>query len=471
MMAHPGWYPPGQVCYPPELPAYLKNVYDLKPIAGVPGDDEVIGIHAVVQAARKASEIPGMNDPILTMKLTDHLFNAQMARYRNKYSLITFPSHATYTPPILSPNLSVDLRPISGTPSDEELIKVQDAVQTYQEFRRFPSMFDPRVNMELSQHLFDLQMARYMRLAGESLQSSAQRSNPEGEKPTRIIVKSLTAVDEATIPTNNAGTGARISEGYQVPPLDHGPTMHDLMERSNQLAEKFNQLLEHSNELAERHSQAVDQPIAHTLAERFNTVIERLTQLVEHSQPTRQSEERFNELFTRFNQLVEQSHQPTERNNELIEQLNQSSKRSHDLSEQANKSWERMGDLLENINKVLMGIQNSIIRSHKSNTALRAADCLVNKKGDTPGRSREASHASFKWLSGKFSKQSGCELPVLIAGTEHILHIDDAWLGIFLRFYDIGAHYFEGKTTTKFKEEHAKSARLLLGNYLSSCLG
>ncbi|KAG8730791.1 hypothetical protein FRC11_005799, partial [Ceratobasidium sp. 423] len=55
MADYPGWYPPGQVCRPPDLPAYLKNVYDLKPIVGVPSDEEVIGIHAVMQAANRAS--------------------------------------------------------------------------------------------------------------------------------------------------------------------------------------------------------------------------------------------------------------------------------------------------------------------------------------------------------------------------------------------------------------------------------
>ncbi|KAG8739460.1 hypothetical protein FRC11_000707 [Ceratobasidium sp. 423] len=81
MADRPRWYPPGQVCTPPELPAYLKNVYDLKPIIGIPNDDEVIGIHTVMQVARKALEIPGMHGPGLLMDLADHLFSAQMGKY------------------------------------------------------------------------------------------------------------------------------------------------------------------------------------------------------------------------------------------------------------------------------------------------------------------------------------------------------------------------------------------------------
>ncbi|CAE6397459.1 unnamed protein product [Rhizoctonia solani] len=136
MADHTGWYPPGQSLILPKLPTYLKHVYDLKPIMGVPSDAEVIGIHAVIQAARKTSDIPRMNNPSLLMKLTDHLFSAQMAKYQNKYSLITFPSDATYMPPVLPTHVSLRLEPISGAPTDDDMMKVQDAVQTYQELKR-----------------------------------------------------------------------------------------------------------------------------------------------------------------------------------------------------------------------------------------------------------------------------------------------------------------------------------------------
>ncbi|CAE6439895.1 unnamed protein product [Rhizoctonia solani] len=132
MVGHSGWYPPEQTCSPPALPDYLKNVYDLKPIVGVPSDAEVIEIHAVVHAARKASEIPGMHDPGLLMGLADHLFSAQMARYRKKYSLIIFPSDATYTPPALPAHISITLEPMSGTPSDEYMMKAKEVLRSYQ---------------------------------------------------------------------------------------------------------------------------------------------------------------------------------------------------------------------------------------------------------------------------------------------------------------------------------------------------
>ncbi|KDN36156.1 hypothetical protein RSAG8_11037, partial [Rhizoctonia solani AG-8 WAC10335] len=187
MTDHPGWYPPGLVCYPPELPVYLKNVHDLKSIVGVPSNEDVIGIHAVIQAANRVSGVPGMHDPSLLMGLADHLFSAQMAKYRSKYSLITFPSDATYTPPELPAHVSVKLEPVSGAPSDDDMMRAQEALRSYQQFSHAPSMFDAHVNMELSQYLFDIQMARYMRLAGEIQSSPVPQTTARPEAPARVV--------------------------------------------------------------------------------------------------------------------------------------------------------------------------------------------------------------------------------------------------------------------------------------------
>ncbi|CAE6467950.1 unnamed protein product [Rhizoctonia solani] len=128
MVDHPGWYPPSLVCRPPELPTYLKTVYYLKPIVGLPSDDEIIGIHSVIHAANQVSVVPGMQNLGLLLSLTDHLFSAQMARYRSKYSLIKFPTDATYTPPPLPAHVSINLEPVSGAPTDDEMIKAQEGV-------------------------------------------------------------------------------------------------------------------------------------------------------------------------------------------------------------------------------------------------------------------------------------------------------------------------------------------------------
>ncbi|CAE6425124.1 unnamed protein product [Rhizoctonia solani] len=227
MAHHSEWYPPGQVCSPPELPTYLKNVYDLKPIIGLPSDSEVVGIHDVMHAARKASDVPGVHNPGLILSLADHLFGVQMVRYRNKY-FITLPSDTIYTPPNLPVHVSAKLQPVSGVPTDDEIMGVQDAVQTYQEMRRFPSMFDAHINMELSQHLFDLQMARYTRYVNKSQPSAPQGNIGSTRIPTFTDEKTTTA-------SNNAGMGANAIDSpclsQSLPAID----IHESVKGLNQV--------------------------------------------------------------------------------------------------------------------------------------------------------------------------------------------------------------------------------------------
>ncbi|CUA67637.1 hypothetical protein RSOLAG22IIIB_07495 [Rhizoctonia solani] len=456
MVDYTGWYPPGQVCSPPELPVYLKNVYDLKPIIGVPNDAEVIGIHAVIEAARKTSDIPGMHTPGLLMRLTDHLFGAQMARYRNKYSLITFPSDAIYTPPTL-PDHIPRLEAVSGAPADAEIIKVQDAFQTYQELKRIPSMFDSHVNMELSQHLFNIQMARYMRLAGES-QPSPPSLVIAPIDPANTAEQTSNTPKNVTSGTNNAGTGSSVVGICPKPG---------------------------TNTQSERPSQSTEQP--DPLVECLNQVLEMLTRLVEHVHPpgeSSQQTERFNQLFERFNQLVEQSahsaqraneltersNQLTERGNQLMEHLTRSSDHSNYLADRAYKYMEGFGDTLRDTNGVMVAIQHAIVRGLGSST-INALDCLVNTKGETPGMSETTGHATFKQISEFHSKYPNDRIPVIIGGTSQGFYSPDWWLGRLLCFYGIGSGICENETTTTVKPGKQKEAREMLSKYLSSCLG
>ncbi|CAE6477858.1 unnamed protein product [Rhizoctonia solani] len=510
MLDRSGWYPPGQVSYPPELPTYLKNVCDLKPIVGVPSDAEVIGIHAVILAANRVSGIPGMHDPSLLMGLADHLFSAQMAKYRSKYSLIVFPSDATYTPPALPAHVPVNLESVSGAPSDEEIIKAQDAVRSYQQFSHAPSMFDPHVNMEVSQHLFNLQMSRYMRHAGEHQPSAVPQAVTRPETSTPTIGRISHITDDSAIATNNAGTGANIVGANQSPHSVPTTHVHELLERSNQLAERFNVPLERSNELAERSAQPIDQ--SNRLPDHFAQVLERLTQIVEHAhQPTEQSNqlaERFNSLIERFNEVTEQLGRPAEqanrlaeRSNQLVEQLNQPLQQSNRLVERFNQLFEGSNRLLaqilqplqqsnqiaERLNRLIEGfnqpLQKSNEISEKANqlaeqatksaeileetmkrinrvlvgiqhaivrlhkdNTLAALDCLVNEAGETPCMSKTNAFLSFRWLM----LDQGCSLddriPVVISGVPQDLFIHRFWLGGFLRFYGIGAGLCQGSS-------------------------
>ncbi|CAE6403429.1 unnamed protein product [Rhizoctonia solani] len=470
MTDHPGWYPPGQVCYPPELPTYLKNVCDLKPVVGVPSDAEVMGIHSVMHAANRVSGVPGMHDTGFFMRLADHLFGVQMAKYRNRYSLITFPSDATYTPPALPSHVTVTLEPVSGAPSDEQIVRVQEAVRAYQHFNSVPLMFDPLVNMNLSQHLFDIQMARYMRAASEVL-PPAPVTMARRESTTRVTTRAPDTVDEQIVSTNNAGTGARAAEMQQISQLAPGIDVRELMEKSNQLTERFNQIMERSNELMERYTEPTDQSNSPTLTERFNQVLERFTRILEPMHKPAESDllaERFNQLLDRFNQLTEQSNLPAQKANELSERANQVAERANQIAEQAQKPVERLGDVLKNVNKVLVGIQHAVIRNNKGNTT-SAVDCLVNEKGETPGISRSTGFGDFKYFA-EYDGINENRLRVTIGGVSATLYIPNSRLGEFLHFYDVGQDLYEGETHT-LREGMKEIGRMRLADYLSCQLG
>ncbi|CAE6463793.1 unnamed protein product, partial [Rhizoctonia solani] len=147
------------VSSPPDLPPYLRNIHHLKPVTGPPTDDELLAIHAVARAAQNASNVPGMYDSSLSMKLAEHMFTVQMARYRSKYSLSIVREKIVFIPPVLPEHVPVKLESVIESPSDEELTKVHSALRAYEQFSNVPTMFDPRVGMELSQHMFELQMS------------------------------------------------------------------------------------------------------------------------------------------------------------------------------------------------------------------------------------------------------------------------------------------------------------------------
>ncbi|CAE6462294.1 unnamed protein product [Rhizoctonia solani] len=259
-------YPGDQVCSPPELPPYLKNVHHLKPIRGVPNDDEVMKIHAVILVANKVVDVQGMGDPLLLARLSEHLFNVQMAKYRSKSLGAIFPETTTYTPPTLPVHVTVQLEPVTGVPSEQEIIKVQNAIRSYHQFANAPSIFDPRIDMELSQHLFDIQMAKYIQSARESQNCSysCETSSLASEDTQQ------TFTGESGVSGNNAGSGASLAKPHESVQPTRDIDVQDALERYpaeqlNKLAERFNEVfgrlnqhLEESNRLAKESTQPVE---------------------------------------------------------------------------------------------------------------------------------------------------------------------------------------------------------------------
>ncbi|CAE6455616.1 unnamed protein product [Rhizoctonia solani] len=330
-------YPDGHILLPPTLPPYLKSVYELKPLVGNPRDDEVIGLHAVIRMAQKAVDIPGTGDPKLLARLYEHLFDVQMG----KYSIIPHRANelmtTVHTPPTLPVHVTIDLEPITGAPSEEEIIKVQSAIRAYQHFASVPSIFDSRVDMELSQHLFDIQMANYT----QRVRQSPTRVIPQETLGSNSSIERTTDVaEEPSNATINAATGAAAIE-------------FNLLNQSADVS-GFGDAIEHSN----------------------------------------RPNERANQLVERSSQSMEQSTKLAEKFNELFEKFNDNSEKSSLLAEASTKQTERLGDILENVNKVLVTIQHAIVRNHKGNTR-HALDCLANEKGETPGISETTTRVSL----------------------------------------------------------------------------
>ncbi|KDN36581.1 hypothetical protein RSAG8_10755, partial [Rhizoctonia solani AG-8 WAC10335] len=382
--------------------------------------------------------------------LSPHLFNAQMgkrslpelnirpivsARYRSEYPCSIFPTHTTYTPPALPVHIPVKLEPISGQPSQEEIIRVQNAIRSYQKLTDIPSLFDPKVNAELNQHLFDIQMgelsqdkisiilliarsngARYMERCTHAnpVPQSAAPAEPTGSGHPVEPVN-----EETNRATNNAGRATDVVDAHQTVSSRPNPIIRDVIERSNQLAERSNQLIERSNLIAEQLARA-----------------------------------------------VEQSSQLTEKVTELFGQLERHFEQSNRLAEASTKPAEKLGDVLKNINGVLVGIQHAIVRNHKGNTS-EMVDCLINGKGDTDVTGTDY---TFSSISKIYSGKSDCHLPVVVNGLSRDCFIPDFWLGNFLHFFSIGHGLLQSGESVLLKEGCAGAARKILSNYLSSRL-
>ncbi|KAF8600141.1 hypothetical protein BDV93DRAFT_286196 [Ceratobasidium sp. AG-I] len=207
---------------PPKLPSYLANSFDLKPVTGVPSDDEVKMIHAAIRTVECVSHVSVLCDPGLSMDLAQHLFDVQMARYRDKFSLNIFHSTNTYTPPALPSHINVSLAPVTGAPSDDEVKLVHDALRVSEDLANVPAIFDPDLSMNLSQHLFNIQCARYIQQSIEG-QYSAQDASP-GTRVSREInsADGSGAPIEAPEVTVGAATDfGQLGSEHQDNPLPH----------------------------------------------------------------------------------------------------------------------------------------------------------------------------------------------------------------------------------------------------------
>ncbi|KAG8719302.1 hypothetical protein FRC09_011346 [Ceratobasidium sp. 395] len=164
---------------PPTLPAFLADMFDLRPIEGTPSDEEVNMVHAAVRALNDVAHMPKLYDADLAMRLAQYLFSIQMTRYRDIYPCVIFPSNTIYTPPPLPAHVPVTLGPVSGSPTDEQIKSVQAALRHSESLANVPSMFDANLSMKLSQHLFNIQFECYLRQVANCSSGQETPSHPK----------------------------------------------------------------------------------------------------------------------------------------------------------------------------------------------------------------------------------------------------------------------------------------------------
>ncbi|EUC53525.1 hypothetical protein RSOL_009020 [Rhizoctonia solani AG-3 Rhs1AP] len=204
---------------PPALPAHLATIYDLKPITGQPTNEQVITIHAAMRAVNAEAQVPHLCNPELSLQLSQHLFSVQMAVYRNAYPLSILPRDNTYAPPSLPTHIPITLETVTGSPSNEQLKTAQDAMRIV-ESRGYGPLFDPDLNMHLSQHLFNLQLARYIQ--DSTLGQFTSRPNE-----SRHIPLNNPGSDEGSgagsMAGSNAGSGGSSDAGSMAGSLEMLP--------------------------------------------------------------------------------------------------------------------------------------------------------------------------------------------------------------------------------------------------------
>ncbi|CUA67643.1 hypothetical protein RSOLAG22IIIB_07501 [Rhizoctonia solani] len=211
---------------PPQLPPFLANVFNLKPIVGNPSHGEVKLVHDAVRALNNFLHTPELRDTDLSIELSQHLFDIQMVCHRQKYPTNVLPSDVIYDPPSLPVHIPIELKPVTGPPSNEEVASVHAALRISESFVNVPSIFDPDLHIQLSQHLFDIQLARHVqrsitRRSASALSTSNNQTVPQGgPAQTDVSDPPVTYASPSTTP----GQVVESTETRYPPPEQPNPS-------------------------------------------------------------------------------------------------------------------------------------------------------------------------------------------------------------------------------------------------------
>ncbi|CAE6475624.1 unnamed protein product, partial [Rhizoctonia solani] len=208
-----------------------------------------------------ASQVPALHDHKLSTQLAQYLFTIQMAVYRNEYPSNVFPVENIYAPPSVPSHIPISLEPVIGSPSDDQLESVHGAVRTLEGLAHSP-FYDTTFGIKLSQHLFNIQFARYIQDSNQghftqkpaNLTASSQQnedeppiatSNPPSDNVAQIVPQDPVSTglsSSAPIPSQVTLLGNTTAE--PAPGLQSTNDINKLdLARSDQRSEETNQLL------------------------------------------------------------------------------------------------------------------------------------------------------------------------------------------------------------------------------------
>ncbi|KDN43341.1 hypothetical protein RSAG8_06125, partial [Rhizoctonia solani AG-8 WAC10335] len=227
-----------------------------------------------------------MHDPDLPIQLAKHLFDVQMAVYRSQYSFSLFPGDIVYTPPPLPSHIPVILQPVVGAPSDEELKLVHDMVRAAENLANSPSMFDPDISLKLSQHLFNINIARYIRdsMHGQlgsqvnvpqSEQNSSTHATPMAQ-PIPVIHNndnqsySLPSATPNPNPSNPARSRTLASSPEELSTQTKELILRDVMIEVKTAQEETNRLLGEAGETLKNLYTLVSTQLTHYVTQSYN---------------------------------------------------------------------------------------------------------------------------------------------------------------------------------------------------------
>ncbi|CAE6461048.1 unnamed protein product [Rhizoctonia solani] len=234
-------YSGGMVLTPPQLPTYLSDTYVLNRIVGKPTDEEIKLIHAAIRGLNSVAHLPSLYNPDLSMQLSQHLFDAQMAVYRAnrpRDPLSGTPlgrETSTYTPPTLPPDIPGKLSRVIGAPSNIEIQSVQSVVRYVENLSHNPQRFDANLSMQLSQHLFDIQLARHIYNVTQGVYGSNDGMNEgqdvQPEMPSAVL-SGLTRLESVLQDIKDTTAGSKEALEDINLAINSGQAAHSSRERT-----------------------------------------------------------------------------------------------------------------------------------------------------------------------------------------------------------------------------------------------